>query len=171
MATRYEYKFVRIGEGWLAARKAATEGYQSLVHESSIESSVPSCPERVAPGQGGHRPGGDSCRLDGPAPPHIFLLAVPMHTPVMLAEVVERLCPAAGGPFVEHHVPDLLVAGRDDPRAHDEAVPVEGEHLGRADALVEGLARPPRRCPRRGSRTPAPPGRGAVPSAHAVRRR
>ena len=30
---KYEYKFVRLGEGWLGASKAAREGYQDAVHE------------------------------------------------------------------------------------------------------------------------------------------
>jgi len=33
MATEYEYKFVRLGEGWMHAKSAATQGYQSVVHQ------------------------------------------------------------------------------------------------------------------------------------------
>ena len=33
MKRNYEYKFVRIGEGWTGARRAAKEQYQDLVHE------------------------------------------------------------------------------------------------------------------------------------------
>ncbi|MCG3197630.1 MAG: DUF4177 domain-containing protein [Candidatus Omnitrophica bacterium] len=33
MASRYEYKFVRLGEGYVGVRKAALENYQSTVHE------------------------------------------------------------------------------------------------------------------------------------------
>ena len=32
MATEYEYKFVRLGEGWFTAKSEATRGYQSVVH-------------------------------------------------------------------------------------------------------------------------------------------
>lgn len=37
MKARYEYKFVRLGEGWLAARRAAGEGYQEQVHQHARE--------------------------------------------------------------------------------------------------------------------------------------
>jgi hypothetical protein len=30
---RYEYKFIRLGEGWVGARKEARAGYQEAVHE------------------------------------------------------------------------------------------------------------------------------------------
>lgn len=30
---RYEYKFVRLGEGWLGARVEATKGYQEAVRQ------------------------------------------------------------------------------------------------------------------------------------------
>lgn len=33
MAPRYEYKFVRLGEGWLGVRKAGTENYKEIVNE------------------------------------------------------------------------------------------------------------------------------------------
>lgn len=31
--TRYEYKFLRIGEGWTAARSEARDHYQEQVHQ------------------------------------------------------------------------------------------------------------------------------------------
>jgi hypothetical protein len=34
---RYEYKFVRIGEGWLAARREAKRGYREVVEEHARE--------------------------------------------------------------------------------------------------------------------------------------
>ena len=37
MSKRYEYKFVRMGEGWTAARKAAKFGYQEAVHKYAAE--------------------------------------------------------------------------------------------------------------------------------------
>ena len=30
---KYEYKFVRLGEGWLGAKREARDGYQALIHE------------------------------------------------------------------------------------------------------------------------------------------
>ena len=33
MPQRFEYKFVRLGEGWLGIRKTAVETYQPLVHQ------------------------------------------------------------------------------------------------------------------------------------------
>ncbi len=33
MKRRYEYKFVRIGEGWLHVKKPAKEEYQDIVHQ------------------------------------------------------------------------------------------------------------------------------------------
>lgn len=33
MAPRYEYKFVRLGEGWLGVRSEARETYQSVIHD------------------------------------------------------------------------------------------------------------------------------------------
>ena len=32
MSQEYEYKFVRLGEGWLEARKEGKEEYQTAVH-------------------------------------------------------------------------------------------------------------------------------------------
>lgn len=37
MSAKYEYKFVRLGEGWLGVRKAAKQGYQQVVHEHAQE--------------------------------------------------------------------------------------------------------------------------------------
>ena len=33
MSQRYEYEFVRLGEGWLSARREARRDYQRVVHE------------------------------------------------------------------------------------------------------------------------------------------
>lgn len=33
MKAKYEYKFVRLGEGFLSARKAAKENYQQVIHD------------------------------------------------------------------------------------------------------------------------------------------
>ena len=33
MEPRYEYKFVRLGEGWLGVRKEARERYQEVIHD------------------------------------------------------------------------------------------------------------------------------------------
>jgi hypothetical protein len=33
MAQHYEYKFVRLGEGWMAARREAKQGYQRVIEE------------------------------------------------------------------------------------------------------------------------------------------
>ena len=33
MNPRYEYKFVRLGEGWVGVKKSAKEQYQEVVHE------------------------------------------------------------------------------------------------------------------------------------------
>jgi hypothetical protein len=37
MNVRYEYKFVRLGEGILGARRAAEQDYQKSVHEHASE--------------------------------------------------------------------------------------------------------------------------------------
>jgi len=34
---KYEYKFVRLGEGFLAARKEAKETYQDVIHQHAQE--------------------------------------------------------------------------------------------------------------------------------------
>jgi hypothetical protein len=37
MIQKYEYKFVRLGEGFLAARKEARETYQEVIHQHAQE--------------------------------------------------------------------------------------------------------------------------------------
>ena len=37
MTQQYEYKFVRIGEGWFSVRQSATKTYQKLVHQHAAE--------------------------------------------------------------------------------------------------------------------------------------
>ncbi|MBP7052198.1 MAG: DUF4177 domain-containing protein [Phycisphaerae bacterium] len=37
MTQRYEYKFVRLGEGILGARKEARETYQDVIHQHARE--------------------------------------------------------------------------------------------------------------------------------------
>lgn len=37
MQTTYEYKFVRLGEGWLAVKREAKDGYQQVIHEHGRE--------------------------------------------------------------------------------------------------------------------------------------
>jgi hypothetical protein len=37
MKAKYEYKFVRLGEGWLGARKAASEEYQAQIRQHALE--------------------------------------------------------------------------------------------------------------------------------------
>ncbi len=37
MRQRYEYKFVRLGQGWLSARGEAKREYQQVVHEHARE--------------------------------------------------------------------------------------------------------------------------------------
>ena len=37
MQQKYEYKFVRLGEGWLGARRAAKEDYQQVIHQYARE--------------------------------------------------------------------------------------------------------------------------------------
>ena len=37
MKQKYEYKFVRLGEGWLNARKSAREDYQQVIHQNARE--------------------------------------------------------------------------------------------------------------------------------------
>ena len=37
MRPRYEYKFVRLGEGWFSVRNAAKQEYQQVVHEQAEE--------------------------------------------------------------------------------------------------------------------------------------
>lgn len=33
MQRRYEYKFVRLGEGWISARREAKDSYQQVIEE------------------------------------------------------------------------------------------------------------------------------------------
>ena len=33
MSRKYEYEFVRLGEGWIAARREAKQDYQRIVHD------------------------------------------------------------------------------------------------------------------------------------------
>jgi len=37
MRQRYEYKFVRLGEGWIAARREAKRDYQRVIQEHARE--------------------------------------------------------------------------------------------------------------------------------------
>lgn len=37
MPQKYEYKFVRLGEGWLNARRAAKQDYQQVIHQHARE--------------------------------------------------------------------------------------------------------------------------------------
>ena len=34
---KYEYKFVRLGEGWIGVRKSAREQYQQIVHQFAAD--------------------------------------------------------------------------------------------------------------------------------------
>ena len=49
---KYEYKFVRLGEGWLGVRKAAKRNYQRVVHEHAQEGCR--LVQVFAPGTGGY---------------------------------------------------------------------------------------------------------------------
>ena len=33
MSQKFEYKFVRLGEGWICVKKEAKESYQQVIHE------------------------------------------------------------------------------------------------------------------------------------------
>ena len=37
MKTEYEYKFVRVGEGWLGVKRSAARDYQRIVREHARE--------------------------------------------------------------------------------------------------------------------------------------
>lgn len=37
MKAQYEYKFVRLGQGWFSIRKSAQRDYQKIVHEHAAE--------------------------------------------------------------------------------------------------------------------------------------
>jgi hypothetical protein len=52
MTQHFEYKFVRLGEGWISARKAATEEYQAAIHEHAAQGWR--LVQVFAPGTGGY---------------------------------------------------------------------------------------------------------------------
>ena len=52
MRQRYEYKFVRMGEGFVAARKAARKGYQDEIHRHARDGWR--LVQIFAPGTGGY---------------------------------------------------------------------------------------------------------------------
>jgi hypothetical protein len=37
VAPRYEYKFVRLGEGWLTVKRDAKQGYQEVIQQHARE--------------------------------------------------------------------------------------------------------------------------------------
>ena len=37
MPQQYEYKFVRIGEGWMEVRRSGRDNYQKVIHEHAAE--------------------------------------------------------------------------------------------------------------------------------------
>jgi hypothetical protein len=49
---RYEYKFVRLGEGWMSARRSAREEYQDAIHKHAREGWR--LVQIFAPGTGGY---------------------------------------------------------------------------------------------------------------------
>jgi len=49
---KHEYKFVRLGEGWLAARREAKEQYQQTVHDHARDGWR--LVQVFAPGTGGY---------------------------------------------------------------------------------------------------------------------
>ena len=52
MRQKHEYKFVRLGEGWLAARREAKEQYQQTVHDHARDGWR--LVQVFAPGTGGY---------------------------------------------------------------------------------------------------------------------
>jgi hypothetical protein len=52
MRQRYEYKFVRIGEGWFGAKSNAVREYQQIVHEHAQDGWR--LVQVFAPGMGGY---------------------------------------------------------------------------------------------------------------------
>jgi hypothetical protein len=52
MNARYEYKFIRLGEGWLGVRRSGKEGYQEVVHRNAREGWR--LVQVFAPGTGGY---------------------------------------------------------------------------------------------------------------------
>lgn len=52
MEQRYEYRFVRLGEGWLGVRREARESYQSVVEQHARDGWR--LVQLFAPGTGGY---------------------------------------------------------------------------------------------------------------------
>ena len=52
MAKKYEYKFVRLGEGIMGVRKSARENYQQVIHEHAEDGWR--LVQIFAPGTGGY---------------------------------------------------------------------------------------------------------------------
>ena len=52
MDRKYEYKFVRLGEGWLGVKKSAKMDYQQVVHEHARQGWR--LVQIFAPGTGGY---------------------------------------------------------------------------------------------------------------------
>ena len=52
MPSKYEYKFVRLGEGWTGVKKSAREQYQQVVHEHAADGWR--LVQIFAPGTGGY---------------------------------------------------------------------------------------------------------------------
>ncbi len=52
MRQKYEYTFIRLGEGWLGARREAKEQYQQLVHDHARDGWR--LVQVFAPGTGGY---------------------------------------------------------------------------------------------------------------------
>ena len=52
MEPRYEYKFVRLGEGWVGVRKEARESYQEVIHDHARQGWR--LVQIFAPGTGGY---------------------------------------------------------------------------------------------------------------------
>ena len=38
MSQKYEYKFVRLGEGWMGVKRSAKQSYQQVIHEHARDS-------------------------------------------------------------------------------------------------------------------------------------
>lgn len=52
MQRRYEYKFVRLGEGWISARREAKDSYQQVIEEHARQGWR--LVQVFAPGTGGY---------------------------------------------------------------------------------------------------------------------
>ncbi len=52
MSARYEYKFVRLGEGWMGVRREGRESYQSVIHDHARDGWR--LVQIFAPGTGGY---------------------------------------------------------------------------------------------------------------------